>query len=111
MDAGGHHQGGIISPGLTLMKRSLAQGTHALQSDQLQHPVGLSKSTEAAIYSGTLCAAIGLIEHVISQYEKNVTLILTGGDAELIAKQLVCQSIVDDDLVLRGLAIMLAGDS
>jgi len=36
-------------------------------------------------------------------------LILTGGDAEIIAKQLGIKPVIDTDLVLRGLAIVLEG--
>jgi type III pantothenate kinase len=36
-------------------------------------------------------------------------LILTGGDAEIIATQLGIKPIIDTDLVLRGLALVLEG--
>ncbi|NOT10965.1 MAG: type III pantothenate kinase [Methylococcaceae bacterium] len=111
MDAEGRHQGGVISPGLSLMKNSLAQGTDALRFDQNHYPVGLAQSTDAAIHTGTIWSATGLIEHAFNQQEENATLILTGGDAELIAEQLVCKPIVDVDLVLRGLAIMSTGQT
>ncbi len=109
IDADGRHQGGLISPGLTLMKKSLAQGTEALPFGETSHVFGLASCTEAAISSGTLMAAIGLIEHVLAKQPKNMRLILTGGDAELIAGQLGIASIVDLDLVLRGLLCVLEG--
>ncbi|MGZ4955220.1 MAG: type III pantothenate kinase [Methylobacter sp.] len=109
IDADGKHQGGLISPGLTLMKESLGQGTEALPFNTSNHVFGLANFTEAAIYSGTLMAAIGLIEHVLSKQAENTQLILTGGDAELIAGQLDIRSIVDPDLVLRGLLCVLEG--
>lgn len=110
INAEGRHQGGMISPGLTLMKNALVQGTAALKSDDTHYPFEPANSTEAAIYSGTLAAAVGLIEHVMSKQPTNLQLILTGGDAELIAGQLnVAPSIVDKDLVLRGLLCVLEG--
>jgi type III pantothenate kinase len=126
IDADGHHLGGLISPGLSLMKKSLVEGTEALQFSETKYPhgrigslpiatlppflvVGLADYTEAAIYSGTLSAAIGLIEHVLSKQPKNTQLILTGGDAELIAEQLAFTPIIDPDLVLRGLLVILEG--
>jgi type III pantothenate kinase len=109
LDAHGRHQGGLISPGLTLMKQSLGQGTEALPVSQASHGFGLADSTEAAIYSGTLMAAIGLVEHVLAQHPSGVRLILTGGDAELIAGQLDAAADVDPDLVLRGLLCVLEG--
>lgn len=108
MDAQGHHQGGLISPGLMLMKKSLAQGTDALQFNEKIYPIGPANDTDAAIYSGTLSAAAGLIEHCLVKQE-NRLLILTGGDAEVVAEQLSCKPIIDADLVLRGLAIVSAG--
>ncbi|MGZ8226389.1 MAG: type III pantothenate kinase [Methylococcaceae bacterium] len=107
MDADGNHQGGLISPGLTLMKQALATGTEALLFNDRCYNPGPARFTEAAIYSGTLYAAIGLIESVLSRQTENYRLILTGGDAELIAEQLTVTSSIDADLVLRGLAIIL----
>lgn len=109
IDDKGRHQGGMICPGLTLMKKSLSEGTERLKFDQERHHMGPAICTEAAIYSGTLTAAVGLIEHVFSEQPKNSILILTGGDAQLVAEQLVDKVIVDADLVLRGLAIVLDG--
>lgn len=109
IDADGRHQGGLISPGLTLMKESLGLGTEALPFSETKHVFGLADYTEAAIYSGTLMAAIGLIEHVLAKQPADMRLILTGGDAELIAGQLDAASIIDPDLVLRGLLCVLEG--
>ncbi|MGZ5601656.1 MAG: type III pantothenate kinase [Methylobacter sp.] len=109
INANGKHQGGLISPGLTLMKQSLGQGTEALPISQTSYAFGLADSTEAAIYSGTLMAAAGLIEHVLAQQPSGMRLILTGGDAELIAGQLDTVATIDPDLVLRGLLCVLEG--
>lgn len=109
INADGRHLGGLISPGLMLMKKSLGQGTEALPVTEASHPFALANYTEAAIYSGTLMAAIGLIEHVLAKQPANLRLILTGGDAEFIAGQLDVTATVDPDLVLRGLLCVLEG--
>ncbi len=109
--ADGTHQGGFISPGLTLMKRALAQGTDALPFNQAHYPVAPADFTEAAIYAGTLCSAVGLIAQVLKNQTKTMQLILTGGDAELIAQQLTLPLVLDADLVLKGLAIVLRDQS
>ena len=70
------------------MKKSLAEGTEALQFHETNHVFGPANFTEAAIYSGTLSAAVGLIEHVLTMQSNAMQLILTGGDAEIIATQL-----------------------
>ena len=105
IDADGHHLGGLISAGLALMKKSLAHGTDALPFSDASYPLEAANFTEAAIYSGTLLAAVGLIEQVLAKQTQPLTLILTGGDAALIAPHLSIKAIVDPDLVLRGLAI------
>lgn len=107
--AQGEHQGGFISPGLRLMRQSLAQGTDALSFSDTLYALQPAVSTEAAIYSGTLLAAIGLIEQVLKKQPDTTRLILTGGDAGLVAEQLVTPLVIDTDLVLRGLAIVLEG--
>lgn len=107
IDADGRHQGGLISPGLTLMKKALGQGTKALHFSETNHVFGLADNTGAAIYSGTLMAVIGLIEHVLAKQPSTLQLILTGGDAELIAGKLDVKATVDSDLVLRGLLCVL----
>lgn len=104
IDAQGNHLGGLISAGLALMKKSLAHGTDALPFSDTPYPLEAANFTEAAIYSGTLLAVVGFIEQVIAKHG-NVSVILTGGDAALIAPHLSIKAIVDPDLVLRGLAI------
>lgn len=107
IDSDGHHQGGMICPGLGLMKSSLAHGTEALPFNEKDYPLEPASFTEAAIYSGTLLAAIGLIEQVFAKQTGNLLLVLTGGDSDLIAKNLKIKHIIDTHLVLRGLAIVL----
>jgi type III pantothenate kinase len=109
IDSDGKHQGGLISPGLALMKKSLADGTEVLQFNETNYAFGLANSTEAAIYSGTLSAAAGLIEHVLTKQLNPIQLILTGGDAEVIAQKLTIKAIIDIELVLSGLAVVLEG--
>ncbi len=109
MDADGRHRGGMICPGLALMKKSLHQATENLQYSETSYTLGLANFTEAAIYSGTLSAAIGLIEQVYAKLPEHTQLILTGGDAELIARHLAFKAQIDADLVLRGLAMVLTG--
>jgi type III pantothenate kinase len=107
VDNSGKHLGGLISPGLTLMKESLAKGTENLNLSQATYPFGLANFTDAAIHNGTLLAACGLIELALKTQPDNLQLLLTGGDAEIIAAHLSKSAIVDPDLVLRGLALML----
>jgi len=106
LNAEGRHLGGVISAGLALMRKALAGGTDALPFSDIRYPLAAANFTEAAIYSGTLWAAVGLIEQVLAKQTTPMTVILTGGDAALIAPYLSIKSMVDPDLVLRGLAIV-----
>jgi len=109
INAQGQHLGGLISSGVMMMKKSLAAGTAALAFDNTRYPLEAANFTEAAIYSGTLLAAIGLIEQVLAKQTDVLSVILTGGDAALIAPHLSVTPLVDADLVLRGLAIVAQG--
>jgi len=107
LDESGRHLGGMICPGLTLMKKALHAGTEALGYEDSAFVGGLAHDTAAAIHSGVLTAATGLIEHVFSAQPEPCRLLLTGGDAALIAGRLGCDCRVDADLVLRGLSLLL----
>ncbi|MCF7987759.1 MAG: type III pantothenate kinase [Methylovulum sp.] len=107
LDSEGSHLGGFICPGLTLMKQSLAAGTGSLPFSVESFDMRPANCTEAAIYAGTLAAAIGLIEQVVKRQPIDCNLILTGGDAELIGQHLKLPVTIETNLVLRGLAIVM----
>ncbi len=110
LDEHGQHRGGVICPGLGMMKRSLFQDTAALPVFQKQYQVGLANSTSAAIYSGTLLAAAGVIEKTISEFGEINKMVLTGGDAAVIAAHLSSRYIIEPKLVLSGLALYGQGN-
>ncbi len=79
--------------------RPNAQGSGAVNLEQV-----LTDFTEAAVYNGTLLAACGLIEKAVKS-KNNGQILLTGGDAQLIARYLQADVLIDPELVLKGLAI------
>ena len=101
----GQHQGGVISAGLQLMKTALSTQTDGLRFIDKNYPLGLSNQTDKAIFSGTLYAIIGLIEQLLVQYPDKPMLILTGGDAKTVAKNLLHPTHIEPNLVLKGLAL------
>jgi type III pantothenate kinase len=105
IDADGRHLGGLISPGLRSMKKALAADTAGLNFNSHPQNTGLADNTFAAIDSGTLLAAAGLIEAVLRRLETPSRLILSGGDAEAVAGQLQQAVIIDTELVLKGLRL------
>jgi len=106
----GQHLGGMISPGLQLMKHSLFQGTEDLSIVDQAFSVGLSNNTESAVYSGTIFSAVGLIDKVVNDYTDCQTLVLTGGDAELLSQYLNCKVVLEPDFVLKGLSLYSRGE-
>lgn len=103
--ADGRHQGGLICPGLRLMKQALAANTHALPVAAGAGEVGLAADTDAAIDSGVLWAAAGLVETALRRQNPSYRLILTGGDAALLAQQLAGDWVLDSQLVFKGLLL------
>ncbi len=106
LDKNGQHLGGLISPGMRLMKQSLYQGTEALAFKHQNYSLGLADFTDAAIYTGTVYAVAGLIEKAVSGLCQCEKLVITGGDAELIANTLALETIVEPDFILKGLALL-----
>ena len=107
LDENGLHAGGLIGAGLQMMKKSLSINTTALEFSAEQHNFSLANNTQAAIYSGTLAASIGLIEQAFKMYPTQRGIVLTGGDAQIIQAHLSQTVILEADLVLKGLAIYL----
>jgi type III pantothenate kinase len=108
VDKNGIHLGGLISPGLHMMKSALSQGTENLPFITETFAEGLAINTEAAIFNGTLSAACGFIELSVNTQAMPTKLLMSGGDADLIAKHLSIESTIDKALVLKGLARYLS---
>ena len=110
VNADGTFVGGMILPGLGLMASSLAKNTAQLPEVALHANASqpFADHTDAAIVSGCLAAQAGAIEravvaHANAHPNDEVSCILAGGAADLIAPQLsiACQRV--DNLVLIGL--------
>jgi type III pantothenate kinase len=105
LDASGDFLGGLIAPGLDLMRRSLAQGTAGLPLAQSTFQA-LPRSTEEAIITGCLAAQLGAVRHGWRQIESrpDARCILSGGAAESLRPHLELPLIEVPYLVLEGLA-------
>lgn len=110
LQADGRHLGGLIAPGLTLMKKTLASNTADLSFTAEFHQMQLANETNTAIANGVLLAAVGLIERAMQTFSREYQLILTGGDAEIVAAALSIASTIDKELVLKGLAVFGSGE-
>lgn len=110
--ADGTYEGGAISPGLSMRFQAMHQFTGKLPliSDYSQSPV-LGQNTTDALKSGVLHAIqfeiFGFIEHFL-QKVPNLTIFLTGGDAQYFDLGLKNDIFVDENLTLKGLHLTLA---
>ncbi len=103
LDAEGGHLGGLICPGLRVMRQALAANTAALNIAPRANDALLAADTAAALHNGALYAAAGFIETAYRRLAHPGRLILTGGDAGLIAEKLEIPFILDTDLLFKGL--------
>lgn len=111
VDADGNHLGGYIVPGYATMRRSLLKNTGQVRMlEERAADVALGCATEPAVANGALVMLLGFIERGIAQCRAQAPaprIILTGGDASMLAPHLDHQLVINQDLVLDGLAIAL----
>jgi type III pantothenate kinase len=112
--ANGHHQGGLILPGIEMLKRTLREDTAELRSSaEVQAASMIASSTGAAIHGGAVYMAVAAIDRIIGDITatqvQDFEVIITGGDAGTILTLLAHPARHDPALVLKGLAI-LAGE-
>lgn len=105
----GLHQGGLILPGLSLMKRMLTDNTDALTDVAQESEFKLlATNTHSAVQAGTLYMVTATLENIIIDLQQNfkneIRFLITGGDAEELIPLLPQPLIHEPDLVLKGLA-------
>lgn len=105
----GLHLGGYILPGRRLMADSLEQNTLIRLRHRTSSETVPGTDTETAVLNGILASQVALLDWAMSKLadaEAGTRLVLTGGDAELLAEQLPQQHAeVVPGLVLDGLAL------
>lgn len=108
VSAQGVHLGGAIFPGIGTMRRALAGDTA-----QLNVPAGdvtpFANNTPDAIAGGTAYALAGALARFVSEAQQRcgadaLEIVLTGGEAGMIAPLLHVPTCLAPDLVLEGLA-------
>ena len=108
--ADGRHLGGLILPGLAMMRDALIDRTQISQAGMPESTGLLAQDTAGAIAAGGLHAAAALVERVVTtaaeQGGATPRLILTGGDARRLKAVLNPEAVIDPELVMRGLALV-----
>lgn len=116
LDGSGRHLGGQIVPGLRLMARSLATETSDIGAAARTAPDPANAieyfagTTRRAVQAGALNAVCGAVERsarLLRAEGLKPRIVLTGGDASRILKQLDGAVVYRPHLVLQGLAFML----
>jgi len=107
----GGYLGGAISPGVQMRFNSLNYFTAnlpLLEKEELTDFMG--KNTKESINSGIINGVIQEIDGVINQYKKkylDLTVVLTGGDTNFLAKQLKSSIFANQNFLLYGLNTIL----
>lgn len=106
----GAHRGGLIMPGLEMMRRALQSGTAGVSLEGDGRPSLLAADTRSAVLGGTLYMLAAGVERVVDELAEaapgEMELLLTGSGADELASLLSRPSQVVPDLVLRGVRRM-----
>jgi type III pantothenate kinase len=99
--------GGAISPGIEMRYKSLHAFTSKLPILEKNYPQNfIGKNTNESINSGIVNGVTQEIKGVINQYKKkykDLTVVLTGGDTNFLAKQLKSSIFAHQNFLLEGL--------
>lgn len=111
IDSKNNYYGGAISPGIGLRYKTLNVFTANLPLLEIKMPSELiGDSTENAIHSGVIYGVIKEVDGIISEYKekyRDLTVILTGGDAKFLSKQLKSSIFANSNFLLEGLNYIL----
>lgn len=117
IDASGKHLGGLILPGMKMMRDSLYTKTNGvIASVDVETPKGMLFATNTAtgVDVGSLYAVVAYIERVVKDMQKEMgaalNCVLTGGDAEEVLSLLSITMEHNPVLVLQGLALAMQRD-
>ncbi|WP_397445804.1 type III pantothenate kinase [Polaribacter sp. R77954] len=99
--------GGAIAPGIEMRYKALHQFTSKLPMLQVKKPHNFTgDSTFESMHSGVVNGVIQEINGVIEQYKNkylDLTVVLTGGDANFLSKQLKSSIFANQNFLLEGL--------
>ena len=102
----GRFLGGLILPGVELMRRSLAAATNQLRVEQGKYAT-FPLNTADAMFSGAIQACCGAIERQYALLDEDgAQVLLSGGAAGILEKSLNVPLRVVDNLVLQGLLLI-----
>ncbi|MDO9001717.1 MAG: type III pantothenate kinase [Bacteroidota bacterium] len=112
VNSNNEYLGGAISPGLTMRLKAMKEFTHALPLIDLDKTYTelIGTNTKDSILSGALIGASAEVDGIIEKYllnYANLQVVLTGGDADYLGKQLKNRLFANQNLLLYGLNTIL----
>src|SRR5271165_7194938 len=116
VDANGQHLGGLIVPGIHMMREALMNKTSDI-ADAARHSTPslagvLANNTIGAVSRGAVFALAGMADRAAEVIEQSTgvkpKLFITGGDAGMITGTMRSHGEIVPDLVLQGLAVIAA---
>jgi len=116
VDANGQHLGGLIAPGIHMMREALMSKTSDIANAAAHSTPSLAgvlaNNTIAAVSRGAVFALAGMADRAAEVVEQSTgakpRLFITGGDANLITGTMRTHGEIVPDLVLQGLAVIAA---
>jgi type III pantothenate kinase len=114
VDASGQHLGGLIAPGIHMMREALMSNTSDI-AKAAEHSTPslagvLANNTIGAVSRGAVFALAGLADRAAEIIEQSTgtkpKLFITGGDAGMITGTMRSHGQIVPDLVLQGLAVI-----
>lgn len=103
--------GGAISPGIQMRYTAMHEKTANLPDLQKKEVLDyIGNSTENCMHSGVVNGVTNEIDGIINQYKsrfKDLTVILTGGDAQFLSKRLKNTIFADSKFLMKGLNYLL----
>jgi type III pantothenate kinase len=115
IDSKKNYLGGAIAPGIQMRYKSLGDFTSSLPTLQKIVPKNsIGNSTHDSIHSGVVNGVLYEIEGAVNEYQNkypDLTVILTGGDADFLCKQLKISIFANSDFLLEGLNFLLEYNS
>jgi type III pantothenate kinase len=109
-DAGNKYLGGAISPGLQLRYNAMHNFTAKLPLLYPEMPQSyIGNTTKESMHSGVVNGLLHEVDGFVAQYKQqyqDVTVILTGGDAEFLAKRLKNTIFANSNFLLESLNLL-----
>lgn len=109
INATGQHLGGLITPGLSTLRKAMLDHTQVRADTEGKGLELLGNSTDSCVTYGTLQSLVGYINHMLRQLipeGEHWACLITGGDAQLLLSHLEGSWEPAPNLVLEGLYLL-----